>query len=119
MTDICAVLAGFALEIAATAGDDAARPVAAGSNSGAAKTIRKNLGRRAGAMAEPAMLSPKPASMPDFGGRPVLRGIGLRLQTLHKNREECGSHFGRGVECANVGNFSETSGVTIPPPHFP
>lgn len=64
MTDICAVVVGFALEIAAAPGDDAAQPVAAGSKNGAAKTIRKNLGRRAGAMAEPAMLSPKVPSVP-------------------------------------------------------
>jgi hypothetical protein len=42
--------------------------VAAGSKSGAANKIRKHFRRRKGIMAEPAMLSPKPASVPDFGG---------------------------------------------------
>ena len=52
---------------AATA-EDAAKPVAAGSKSGAVMNIRKTLWRRRQGMAEHAMLSPNTAFMPDFGG---------------------------------------------------
>jgi hypothetical protein len=66
VTDICAVVVGFAPGIAAAPADEAVQPVAAASESGAVKTIRKNLERRKGAMAESSMLSPNAPPVPQL-----------------------------------------------------
>src|ERR1700674_756037 len=50
---------------------DAAQPVAAGSKNGAVTNIRRNLWRRREGLADPAMLSPNAASVPELGSSSV------------------------------------------------
>jgi hypothetical protein len=64
------------------------------------------------------------AAFQAVGGSDFFVSVSLLSQknrTLHsfENREGCATHSVCGPVCEKVGNFSETSGVIIPNPHFP